>query len=107
VPVAVLALWAGQAGAQQPQKAAEPPRTVKAFDPAAIRRQAAQIAEFRASLADPDATVRLLTMQEAIANGDPNQRDLAIEAGLASNESIMLNAALRAIPFTLRFGWRR
>lgn len=93
----VLALCSTQAGAQQPSKPVEPPRVAKAFDPAAVRRQAAQLAEFRALLSDPDPNVRLLMMREAIANGDPTQRDLAIQAGLASNETEMLNAALRGV----------
>lgn len=96
VLVAALTPWVGQAGAQQ-QKPAEAPRVARTFDPAAIRRQAAQIAEFRALLSDPDGPVRLLAMREAIANGDGTQRGLAIEAGLASNESVMLDAALKGI----------
>ena len=96
-PAVLLVVWAGQAEAQQPQKPAEASRVAKAIDPAAIRRQAAQLAEFRALLSDPDPNVRLLMMREAIANGDPTQHDLAIEAGLASNEVSMLNAALRGV----------
>ena len=67
------------------------------IDPAEIRRQATQRAELRALLADPDADVRLMTMREAINNGDDTQRQAAIEAGLASNETAMLEQAVRGI----------
>ena len=92
----LIGLWMAQAEANA-QKPAEPPHTTKPFDPAAIRRQAAQMAEIRTALSDADPTVRLLTMREVIANGDPIQRDYAIEAGLASSESVMMNMALRGI----------
>ena len=82
--------------AQSPAKP-EPPRPAATFDAASIRRQAAQLAEFRSLLADPDSTVRLLTMREAMRAGDATQRQLAIDAGLASNESAMMEQALRGI----------
>ena len=91
-----MALGWAPAEAQQ-AKAAEPARAAPVFDPAAIRRQAAQLAEFRALLADPDPTVRLLTLREAIRAGDATQRQMAIEMGLASNESAMLELALRGV----------
>ena len=90
----IIALSGGAAFAQPaPQKPPAPGQ----INPADIRRQAAQRAEFRALLADPDADVRLLTMREAIVNGDAIQRSSAIEAGLASNETALLEQALRGI----------
>ncbi len=94
--VAALALAWAPAEAQQ-AKAVEPARAAPVFDAAAIRRQAAQLAEFRTLLADPDPTVRLLTLREAIRAGDATQRQMAIEMGLASNESEMLELALRGM----------
>ena len=69
----------------------------KRIDAAEIRRQAAQRAEFRALLADPDADVRLMTMRAAIQSGDEAEREAAIAAGLASNETAMLEQAIRGI----------
>lgn len=83
--------------AAQPVKPAEAPRPQATFDAASIRRQAGGLAEFRAMLADPDSNVRLLAMREAIRVGDASQRQMAIEAGLASNESSMVEVALRGI----------
>ena len=83
--------------AAQPVKPAEAPRPQATFDAASIRRQAGGLAEFRTMLADPDSNVRLLAMREAIRVGDASQRQMAIEAGLASNESSMLEIALRGI----------
>ena len=83
--------------AAQPVKPAEAPRPQATFDAASIRRQAGVLAEFRAMLADPDSNVRLLAMREAIRVGDASQRQMAIEAGLASNESSMVEVALRGI----------
>lgn len=91
---ALLALPAGQLAAAETPKASPAPAT---FDPAAIRKRAAQIAEFRALLADPDPAVRLVTMQEAIDHGDSAQRQTAIEAGLASNEAALIDAAMRGV----------
>ena len=79
------------------QPAPQKPPAPGQINPAEIRRQAAQRAEFRALLADPDADVRLLTMREAIVNGDAIQRSAAIDAGLASNETAMLEQALRGV----------
>lgn len=90
-----LALSCAPAGAQQ--RPPDPPRPPVTFDPAAIRRQAAQLAEFKALLADPDPIVRLLTMRETIRAGDAMQRQMAIEIGLASNESAMVEMALRGL----------
>ena len=98
---AILVSWmmvvAGGVAVAQPAKPAEPPRTQATFDAASIRRQASGLAEFRAMLADPDSNVRFLAMHEAFRVGDASQRQLAIEAGLASNESSMLEMALRGI----------
>ncbi len=94
----MFALWGGAAGAQQTQqKPADAPRAPATFDAAAIRRLAAQRAEFRTLLADPDPMVRLATMQEAIRAGDASQRQMAIDAGLVSNESAMVEMALRGV----------
>ena len=68
-----------------------------AFDPAAIRREAAKLAELRALLADPDPNVRLLTMRDVARSGDAIQRQVAIEAGLSSSEGALQEAALRAV----------
>ena len=89
----------GAAALAQPaaQPAPQKPPAPGQINPAEIRRQAAQRAEFRALLADPDADVRLLTMREAIVNGDAIQRSAAIDAGLASNETAMLEQALRGV----------
>lgn len=94
---AVLLTLGGLPAAAQQQRPAEPSRAPAAFDVAAIRRQAAQLAEFRALLSDPDSTVRLLVMREAIRAGDATQRQMAIEVGLASTESAMLDMALRGV----------
>lgn len=93
-----LAFWGAPAGAQQAQtKPTDPPRGPATFDAAAIRRQAAQRAEFHTLLSDPDPMVRLATMQEAMRAGDASQRQMAIDAGLASNESAMVEMALRGV----------
>lgn len=91
--LAGLLLTSGPAVLAQ-QRPAEASRPAPAFDPAAIRRQAAQLDEFRALLADPSATVRLLTIREAITGPDATMRQLAIETGLASNEAAMIELAL-------------
>lgn len=70
---------------------------LKRIDGAEIRRQAAQRAELRALLADPDADIRLMTMRAAILNGDEIERGAAVAAGLASNETAMLEQAIRGI----------
>lgn len=100
--VVLLALCVSQSSAQTPPKPADPPRAAAVFDAASIRRQAAQIAEFRALLSDPDATIRLITMREAIRAGDAVQRQIAIEAGLASSESTMLDVALRGVMMNIQ-----
>lgn len=69
----------------------------KRVDITEIRRQAAQRAELRALLADPDADIRLMTMRAAILNGDEVERGAAVAAGLASNETAMLEQAVRGI----------
>ena len=89
----LVLLTALPVSAQTQPKQSAPAR----IDPADIRQMAKQRAEFRALLADPDADVRLLTMREAIVHGDAMQRSAAIEAGLASNETAMLEQALRGV----------
>lgn len=79
------------------QRPAEASRPAPAFDPAAIRRQAAQLDEFRALLADPSVTVRLLTIRDAITGSDPTMRQFAMDAGLSSNEPAMIEVTLRGI----------
>lgn len=88
-----IMLGAGVPAALAQQKGEAPRR----IDAAEIRRQAAQRAELRALLADPDADVRLMTMRAAILNGDEAERGAAIAAGLASNETAMLEQAIRGI----------
>jgi len=88
-----IMLGAGVPVASAQQKADVPKR----IDAAEIRRQAAQRAELRALLADPDADIRLMTMRAAILNGDQAEREAAVAAGLASNETAMLEQAIRGI----------
>jgi hypothetical protein len=98
-----FALWVSPGVSQQTQqKPSEAARSGTGFDPAAIRRQAAQLAEFRKLLADPDPSVRLLTMREALRAGDSSQRQLSIEAGLASGESAMIELALRGVMMNIQ-----
>lgn len=98
VTAVLMVLWTSQLLAQTASKPADAPRTAAGtFDAANIRRQAAQMAEFRALLSDPDPTVRLITMREAIRAGDAGQRQMAIDAGLSSSESAMLDIALRGV----------
>lgn len=66
--------------------------------PASIRQNAAEVAEFKILPAAPDANVRLLTMQRAIASPYPAIRGLAIQTGLASNETDLLNTCWRQSP---------
>ena len=96
IAAALLALTTATALAQPP-KTPDPPRPAAVFDPAAIRKQAAQMAEFRVLLSDPDPNVRLLTMQEAMRSGDAVMREMATEAGLASSESAIINVALTGL----------
>jgi len=77
--------------------AQEKPSGPARLDAAEIRRQAAQLTELRALLADPDAHVRLFTMREAILKGDAVQRSTAIEVGLASDETSLLELAVGGI----------
>ena len=95
--VTALAVAAPNTRAQQKPSTADTYAAPKGFDPAAIRRQAAQRAELRSLLNDSDADVRLFTMREAIRNGDDVQRSTAIEAALASNETAMVEQALRGM----------
>ena len=80
--------------AQQPAAQQARPGSL---DIASIRRQAAQLAEVRAVLADPDPNIRLLAIREIARAGDPVQRQIAIEMGLASAESAMQEVAIRAL----------
>jgi len=88
-----IMLGAGMPAASAQQKS----EVSKRIDAAEIRRQAAQRAELRALLADPDADIRLMTMRAAILNGDESEREAAVAAGLASNETAMLEQAIRGI----------
>ena len=78
--------------AQQPTT-----RPVTVLDPVAIRKQAAQLSEIRALLADSDPNVRLLAIREIAKSGDATQRQLAIDAGLSSAETSLQQVALRAV----------
>lgn len=92
--IVLTSLFVAPAYSQPADKAQARPA---GLDPAAIRREAAKLAELRALLADPDPNVRLLTIREVARNGDAAQRQLAIEAGVSSAESIVQEAALRAM----------
>lgn len=92
--IALMALFVAPGYSQPADKAQARPA---GLDPAAIRREAAKLAELRALLADPDPNVRLLTIREVARNGDIAQRQLAIEVGLSSAESVVQEAALRAM----------
>lgn len=94
ISLPLLLAFAISDGRAQPAKPTDTARAPVVLDVAAIRKQAAQMAEFRSLLADPDQNVRLLAMREAIRSGDVAQREMAIEAGLASNESAMMSVAL-------------
>lgn len=80
--------------AQQPAPVQNRPATL---DLAAIRRDAAKLAEIRSLLADPDPNVRLLAMREVIRSGDGVQRQIAVEAGSTSADSSMVELALRSV----------
>ena len=67
------------------------------LDVASIRRQASQLTDIRAILADPDPNVRLLAIREIARNGDAVQRQTAIETGLSSAETAMQEVAIRAM----------
>ena len=82
------------AKAQQPPA---PPRSAVVLDAGAIRKQAAQMAEVRGLLSDPDPNVRLLAVREISKSGDPIQRQLALDAGLSSAEASLQEVALRAV----------
>ena len=93
----LIALVGLMAPPAQSVSAQEKPNGPARLDAAEIRRQAAQLTELRTLLADPDAHVRLFTMREAILKGDAVQRSTAIEAGLASNETSLLELAVGGI----------
>lgn len=57
----------------------------------------AHLAEFRAMLTDPDPSVRAMTLWHGITAGDDTYRTAAIEAGLASNETAMLELSFRGV----------
>lgn len=78
---------------QTPTQTARP----STLDMAGIRRQAAELTDVRAALADPDPNIRLLTIREIARTGDAVQRQLAIETGLSSAESALQEVAIRAM----------
>lgn len=94
--IAAVFCLGGATGAMA-QQPSPPARPSVVLDVAAIRKQAAQMAEVRALLADPDPNVRLLAIREIARSGDPIQRQLAIDAGLSSAETSMQEVALRAV----------
>lgn len=57
----------------------------------------ARLAEFRAMLTDPDPSVRVMTLWHGITADDDPYRAAAIEAGLASNETAMLELSFRGV----------
>ena len=95
--IAVVLMAAPHASvAQRPrtQPQTQTTRPAVALDAAAIRSQAARMAELRALLADPDPNVRLLTIREMARSGDPAQRQMAVDAGLSSAETALQEVAL-------------
>lgn len=72
--------------AQQPQNAPNAD---------AIRARAQRIKEMRALLNDPDATVRLETLNQMLKSDDAALHQLGIEAGFASADQNMRALALR------------
>ena len=78
----------------EPAAAQQKPNGPVRLDAAEIRRQATQLAELRSLLSDPNPDVRFFTMREAILRGDEVQRSTAIDFGLASNETKMVELAV-------------
>ena len=78
----------------KPAAAQQKPNGPVRLDAAEIRRQATQLAELRSLLSDPNPDVRFFTMREAILKGDEVQRSTAIDVGLASNETKMIELAV-------------
>jgi hypothetical protein len=66
-----------------------------------IRAKAKRIEEFKALMNNPDANIRIGTIEALIEGDDQILRDIAIETGFASNDVIVRAAALRALFFTL------
>lgn len=66
-------------------------------DLSAARRMAAELAEVRAILNDPNADVRMLAMREIALRGSAVQRQVAIEAGLSSPDAAMQELAVRLL----------
>ena len=68
----------------------------------AIKQRAAEIQKWRATLADPDPTVRLAAIEAVLRGKDPSLRALAIDAALKMNDPGIQAAALVNIFTTVR-----
>jgi hypothetical protein len=68
----------------------------------AIKQRAAEIQKWRATLADPDPTVRLAAIEAVLRGKDPSVRALAIDAALKMNDPGIQAAALVNIFATIR-----
>jgi len=84
--------FAEPAGAQQANTTRAP-----TLDAGSLRRQAAQLAELRSLLNDPDPNIRVVAIREIARTGDPLQRQLAIDIGLSSAEAAIQQVAIREL----------
>lgn len=94
--IALLAAGASSVVAQTGGQQARPPGQQQ-IDVRAIRQGAAELAEVRALLNDPDAGVRQLAMREIALKGSATQRMVALEVGLASADAVSQDLALRLL----------
>ena len=97
---ALLTVLAGEAASQAPPQ--RPPAQGQQLDLSAARRQAAELAEIRAILNDPDANVRLFAIREIAARGNAVQRQVAIETGLSSTDAVVQEMTLRMLAATFQ-----
>jgi hypothetical protein len=97
---ALIVMLAGDAASQAPSQ--RPATPGPQLDLGAARRQAAELADIRAILNDPDANVRLLAIREIAARGNAVQRQVAIEAGLSSTDAVVQEMTLRMLAATLQ-----
>jgi hypothetical protein len=63
----------------------------------AVRREAAAMDEIQAILADPSPSIRRSAMRAVARGGDPMQRQIAINIGLASRDVEVQEMALRLL----------
>ncbi len=59
------------------------------------RKRAREIQEIKQVLADPDQTVRLAAFDAMVGSGNATQREMALDAGLASTDSVLRNLAFK------------